>query len=80
MGSLFCKSKRSRKPNFNLPFDFDPKKIQLSDENDISYAKNNQRKIVSGLKLPSGNLVPEGEDSEEWVFIGTNVILTKVVN
>ena len=76
MGSLFCKSKRSNRKQFNLPvLDKKLKEIKLTDEKDIIFAKTNNGKNVSGLTLPSGLEIPDSNENKKWVIKGNNVEL-----
>jgi hypothetical protein len=74
MGSLFCRSKRSRKPNFDVPMDFNPNEIPL-DKDDLSFAQDNQNKVVNGIKLPSGIIIPPAENGKNWIVKGNKVVL-----
>jgi len=74
MGSLFCRSKRSRKPNFDIPIDFNPNEIPLHHD-DLSFAQDNQNKVVNGSKLPSGITIPQADNGKNWVVKGNKIVL-----
>ena len=74
MGSLWCRSKRSRKPNFDIPSDFIFNEINLANEDD-AFAKEYQGKVVNGIKFPSGIEIPSVVNGKNWVLEGKKVVL-----